>query len=465
MSVTPAQQDVLRSFSPQSPRDLIGEFRTASASGVQQAVDRARAAHREWWELGAAGRAGCLARAARQLEARREEAAALVVREVGKPAAEAAGEVARAISILDYYAQAAYAATGEVYPPSSAGLLITQRRPYGVAGLITPWNFPLAIPLWKAAPALAAGNAVVLKPSPESPGCAELLAALFAGALPEYCFAVVQGGSDTGRALVDSADVVSFTGSDRVGRGVAAQAAGRSVSAQCEMGGQNAAIVLEDADTGPTARLVALAAMGYAGQKCTATRRVIVVGEGRDFGPALIEAVRSLAPQPPDAEGAVVGPLISEPARERVLRAVAEARAAGGRVLAGGEAPDGEGWYVEPTLIDDLPADHALSREETFGPVATVHHVRGIDEAVELANSVRFGLVTSLHGRDLDRLLLAAGALQSGLIRVNAPTTGVEFYAPFGGEKDSSYGPREQGLAGLEFFSSSRTITIAPHGR
>jgi alpha-ketoglutaric semialdehyde dehydrogenase len=454
----------LESFSPQSPSDLVGEFSVASPAQAENAVQRARSAQRDWWARGAAGRSAALAAAANELRSRREEAIALVVREVGKPVGEATGEVARAISILDYYAQACFAAIGEQYPPSLGGLLFTRRMPHGVVGMITPWNFPLAIPLWKTAPALACGNAVLLKPSSEAPACAALLERVLAPHVGEHVFSVVYGGGDVARSLIDRVDAVSFTGSDGVGRSVAAQAGQEGIPAQCEMGGQNAAIVFDDADPARTAAIVAGAAMGYAGQKCTATRRVIVVGTDNGFLEAFVDTVRALEPASPEAPDATVGPVISEGARGDVLSAIELGRSSGARILAGGQAPDRDGWFVQPTLVDGLGPDHRLSQEETFGPLVTILTATDVDEAVRIANGVRYGLVTSVHGRDLDRVLAAADGLDTGLIKVNAPTSGVDFYTPFGGEKDSSYGPREQGMAALGFYSTTRTITIAAHG-
>ena len=454
----------LESFSPQSPSDLVGEFAVASPSEAESAVERARSAQHEWWARGAAGRSAALAAAANDLRAKRDEAIALVVREVGKPVGEATGEVARAISILDYYAQACFAAVGEQYPPSLGGLLFTQRRPHGVVAMITPWNFPLAIPLWKTAPALACGNAVLLKPSSESPACAALLERILAPHVGEHVFKVLYGGGDVARSLIDRVDAVSFTGSDAVGRSVAAQAGQQGIPAQCEMGGQNAAIVFDDAEPARTAAIVAGAAMGYAGQKCTATRRVIVVGTDNGFLEAFVHTVRALEPAPPEAPDSTVGPVISEGARGDVLSAIELGRSSGARILAGGQAPDRDGWFVQPTLVDGLGPDHRLSQEETFGPLVTILTAADVDEAVRIANGVRYGLVTSVHGRDLDRVLAAADGLDTGLIKVNAPTSGVDFYTPFGGEKDSSYGPREQGMAALGFYSTTRTITIAAHG-
>jgi acyl-CoA reductase-like NAD-dependent aldehyde dehydrogenase len=455
--------ETVRSVSPQAPTDIVGEFVCAGAKGVVAAVEVARLASREWQALGAAGRAAAMMAAAQSLAERREEAAELVVREVGKPVAEARGELTRAVSILEYYAESCFSSVGDLLPPSLTGLLYTERRPWGVAGLITPWNFPLAIPLWKAAPALAAGNGVVLKPSPFAAACAQLLDEILSAHLPEGLMAVAQGGVDEGTALLGTADVISFTGSAAVGRAVVVAGAERAIPVQCEMGGQNAAIVLPDADPGRTAAMIATAAMGYAGQKCTATRRVIVIGPGEAFVEALESAVEALSLGAPAETSTVVGPVISAAALASVEGAIEEARAQGGRVLAGGGAIDGEGWYASPTVITDLEASHRLAQTETFGPLSLVLPASDLVEALSIANAVPFGLVTSIHGRDMDQLLAGIAGCDTGLVKVNAPTTGVDFYAPFGGEKGSSYGPREQGMAALDFYSATRTITIAPH--
>jgi alpha-ketoglutaric semialdehyde dehydrogenase len=461
MAAVSAQQ--LQSFSPQAPQELVGEFAISSPAEVTRTVAAARSAQRGWWTGGAAARAAAMMASAAELRARRDQAAALVVREVGKPAVEAKGEVARAISILEYYAQACFAAVGDQFPPSLGGLLFTERRPHGVVGLITPWNFPLAIPLWKAAPALAGGNAVLLKPSSEAPACAALLEEIIAPKVGEDLFRVVYGGGDSAQALLDGVDAVSFTGSDAVGRSVAARAGARGIPGQCEMGGQNAAIVFDDADPARTAAIVAGAAMGYAGQKCTATRRVIVVGSDSGFIEAFVSTVKGMQPAPPEAPDTTVGPVISESARAEVLDAIEIGRSAGARILAGGQVPELDGWFVQPTVVDGLRPAHRLTQEETFGPLVTILSAKNVQEAVQIANGVKYGLVTSVHGRDLDRLLAMAAELDTGLIKINAPTSGVDFYAPFGGEKESSFGPREQGQDALEFYTSVRTVTMAPH--
>ena len=451
------------STSPQAPADVIAETPALDRLAVAELAARARAAQREWGAIAAAGRCAALASAARDLRDRRSEATELMIREVGKPRTEAAGEVGRGIAILEYYAQAAFAARGDVLPPSAGGLLYTERRPHGLAVLITPWNFPIAIPLWKAAPALVCGNAVLLKPSPDAVGSALFLERLLAQHLPAGVFAVAPGEAETGAAAVAADDVVSFTGSVAVGSSVTAAATNRGVPVQAEMGGQNAAIVLPDADPERTAAMIAGAAMGYAGQKCTATRRVIVVGEHAGFIDALVEHVRALAPGDPDADGVAVGPVISERARGRVIEALRAAEQAGGRTLTGGTALDRDGWFIEPALVDGLDPAHPVMQEETFGPLAAICSVSTLDQAIEVANGVRFGLATSIHGRDLDQLLRAVAAVDTGLIKVNAPTAGVDFYAPFGGEKASSFGAREQGMAALDFYTSIRTVSLVPH--
>src|SRR6266487_3180474 len=423
-----ARQVALQSRSPQRPDDLVVEVEEAGAVAVDQAVELARKAAAGWTAASALERSAALVAAADALAGAAGEVTDLMVREVGKPVTEAGAEVARAVGILRYYAQQALDPDGETYPgPGPAALLLSRRRPRGVAGLITPWNFPVAIPLWKAAPTLAFGNAVVLKPSPDATALALRLAGLLAPALPEDLFQVVPGGAETGRAMLERVDCVSFTGSVTVGHQVAVAATGWGIPSQAEMGGLNASIVLSDADPQRAATVVAGAAMGYAGQK-----------------------------------GTVVGPVITDQARRRVVEAAQEAAASGGRLLTGGKAHEGTGWFVAPTLVSGLEPDARLAQEEVFGPIAVVLAVADEDEAVRVANGVRYGLVGSVFTRDLDRALRLADQLDTGMIRVNAPTTGVDYLAPFGGEKDSSYGPREQGKAARDFYTSTRTITINP---
>lgn len=459
-----ADAEMVRSSSPQAPGVVLAEAPATTAAGVVEAARRGQAAQREWWIGGPVVRARALDALARDLVDRQDIVTDLMVQEVGKPVAEARAEVGRAISVLGYYSQQCYSAVGQMFPSVSRGRLWTERRPHGVAGLITPWNFPLAIPLWKAAPALAAGNAVLLKPSPDSLATAVWLGELANRTLPAGLFQVLPGGADTGAALVGVSDVVSFTGSAAVGREVATTCASHGVPMQAEMGGQNAAIVLPDADATVTATMIAQAAMGFAGQKCTATRRVVVVGGAprqREIREALTVAVEAMAVGDPRQEEVAVGPVINSPSRDRVTDASNAVRAIGGRILTGGEKPDQQGWFVTPMLADGIAPDHPLTQEELFGPFAVVIAATDADEAVRIADGVRYGLVTSVHGRDVGDLLDVVNAVDTGMVKVNSPSTGVDFYAPFGGERDSSYGPREQGASALDFYASSRTVTFA----
>ncbi|WP_033212837.1 aldehyde dehydrogenase family protein [Kitasatospora phosalacinea] len=452
------------SYNPADPDDLVASVPSTGAGGVAAALAGARGAQRDWWALGAAGRSLALTEAAAAIERAADELAGLVVREVGKPVAEARGEVARTVAIWRYYAQAPFAPAGEVHEPAAGpGLLLTRRRPYGVAGLITPWNFPLAIPTWKAAPALAVGNTVVLKPSSEAVACALRLAEL--AGLPEGVLTVVPGGGEAGTALVEGADVVSFTGSTPVGRSVIAGAAGRGVPVQAEMGGLNAALVLPDADIERAAAHLAGAIAGYAGQKCTATGRVIAVGGA--YGPLAEALAGALARTPaadPSAPATVCGPVINRSALERLTGAVDTARAGGATVLAGGAEAERTGWFLGPTLLAGVPAGHPLLAEEFFGPLAVLLPAADLDEAVALANDTRHSLSASVHSRSLEVALAAADRLDAGMIRINAPSSGVDFHLPFGGAKGASYGPREQGRAALDFYTASRTVSVLPAG-
>jgi alpha-ketoglutaric semialdehyde dehydrogenase len=463
------QSPTIDSRSPQDPSDVITTVPDADESAVRRAVERAEAAGREWSAVPAPQRANALTAAAQALADAAEEISLLVVREVGKPIVEARQEVARGVGILRYHAQAALDADGETYPAAPPAdrhaLLMARRRPRGVAGLITPWNFPVAIPLWKASPALAYGNTVVLKPAPDSSGVAVRMGELLNRFLPKDVLQIVTGGAEAGRSLVEQADVVSFTGSVGVGHQVAAAAAMRGVPVQAEMGGLNASIVLPDADLAAAAATIAAAAMGYAGQKCTATSRVVAVGgilEGGAVTDALVAAVERLTVGNPVDEGTVVGPVITSAARTRMLEAVDEVRGRGARIATGGAAGGGAGWFVAPTVVDGLDPDARLAQEEVFGPICVVLRAADPGEAVAISNAVPYGLVTSVFTNDLGAALRVVDGLDTGMIRVNMPTSGVDFHAPFGGEKQSSIGPREQGKQARELYTSTRTITIAP---
>jgi aldehyde dehydrogenase (NAD+) len=451
------------SVNPHNPADVLGEWQPAGLTEAQAAVGRAAAAAARWRQVPAATRGKALSDAAAALEQRSEEVTSLVVREVGKPVSEARGEVARGVAILRYYAGVALLPDGETIPAAAPDQLLMARHvPVGVAALITPWNFPVAIPLWKAAPSLAYGNATILKPASAAAATALALRDILGAFLPQDVFQVVLGGATAAGALIDHPDVaaVSFTGSSAVGRQISRRAAGRGCRVQAEMGGQNPSVVLADADLDRAATAIAYASMGYAGQKCTATSRVIVEGTVYpSFRDRLAAAVDALQVLDPADDKTLVGPVIDEASRTSALAAVASS---GGRVLTGGKPLDAPGYYLAPTLVElDRPAG-PLATEEVFAPVAALIRAKTADEAVAIANGVRYGLVAAVFTSDLGNALRLTRRLDAGMIRVNAPTSGVDFQAPFGGAKESSYGPREQGLAARSFYTESRTILIAP---
>lgn len=453
----------LASVSPIDPSDVVLSFPETSPAQVEAAAERAAAAQRTWAGSGAQARASALSAAAGALEAASEEITSLAIREVGKPRAEMVGEVARGVSILRYYAQAALDPDGESIPASvPGGLTVTRRRPHGVVGLVTPWNFPVAIPLWKAAPALAYGNAVVLKPAPAATATALRVKEVLDAFLPPGVFTVLPGDRTTGEAVIANTAAVSFTGSTTVGRSVIGAGAARNIPVQAEMGGQNCSIVFPDANLGAAAKMVAASAMGFSGQKCTATSRVILVGDTGPFADALMSEVESLVIGDPSDAQTVVGPVVSEAAARAVTDARAEAQASGGRVLTGGSPTPQVGYFAAPTLVEGLAGDHRLAQVETFGPFAVILSAQDVDEAIRLANAVRYGLVASVFTADLDIALRIGDRIETGLFRVNAPTSGVDFHAPFGGTKDSSYGPREQGKAAREFYTWTQTQAIVP---
>lgn len=454
---------MFKSINPHKPSEIIGEFEAAGQEGVEHAVARAHEAFAEWSKQPATVRGGALVNIADNLEERAEQLIRLTVREVGKPITEAQAEVSRAVSILRYYAQLVLAPDGETYPAGqTSDWLIARRYPLGVCGLITPWNFPVAIPIWKAAPALGYGNTVVLKPASASTAIAETLQEVASRHLPDGAFQLVAGDAETGEPLVGHPDVsaVSFTGSVGVGRKVAQQAVGRGAKVQCEMGGQNPSIVLADADLDSAAQTIAYAAMGYAGQKCTATSRVIiedaVYDEMRD---RLVSAVEGFEVTDPEKESCQVGPLIEEDAVEAALGALGQA---GGRILTGGKRLDGDGFYLEPALVEIDDPENLLTQEEIFAPVSAVLRTSSAEESVRIANDVRQGLVAAVFTKDLDRAMGIANRLEAGLVRVNAATSGVDYHVPFGGSKESGIGSKEQGLAARDFYTETKTLLISP---
>ena len=454
---------------PSDADDIVARVPDSTPEVVDAAVTAAAEARHGWRAAPGPTRAEHLHRWAATIAGRSDELAKAISREVGKPIAEARGEVARAVVILRYYAGEAVRQIGEVIPAQTPGALqFTLRDPLGVVALITPWNFPVAIPLWKAAPALAFGNTVVMKPSEMASSVATLLAETAASAgLPAGVFNIVLGrGATVGVRLLHAEEVrgISFTGSSAVGKTVAAAAAARNIRYQTEMGGKNIVIINRDADLDLAAGLTANGAMRFAGQKCTATSRVVIT---RDIESGFLDRLRAqvdaMSLGPVDDPGAAVGPMITQNARASVQRAIEEAAP---ERLFGGTLPDdprfGRGSYFAPLVIRLGSPDDALAQHELFGPVLGVLSADDLDHAIDIANRTAYGLSASLFTRDIRTALRYVHRIEAGLVRVNGDTTGVDPHAPFGGMKGSSSGSREQGSAAREFYTETKTVQINP---
>lgn len=450
-----------QSVSPHSG-ETVWTGATSSAEDVADALAAARGWVDRRGDVAPGAMAAHLHAFAARLDDRAEALTDLVVREVGKPRREAREEVRRAAMIVRYYAGAPLAAEGRTIPSADGATSIeTRREPLGVVGLVLPWNFPIAIPLWKLAPAIAYGNAVVLKPAPQATACAMAIAELAEG-LPPGLVSVLPGHVAPVTALLDGElDGLSFTGSTASGRHVAGLALEQGIRFQGELGGKNASVVLADADLEHAATVVAWAAMGYAGQKCTATSRVIIEASVADrFLNVLAERVGALQVGDPSDIATDVGPLISADAVQRVDGFVRRAVAAGGRIVAGGAArPDLGPCYYAPTIIADVTPDSELAQTEVFGPVLAALVVDDVEAAIATANGTEYGLAAAVFTTSL-RGLQAARRLRAGVIRINAATPGVDFNAPFPPDRASGIGLPELGDRAADFFTRDRTITV-----
>jgi acyl-CoA reductase-like NAD-dependent aldehyde dehydrogenase len=449
---------------PWRPNEVVGEFPSSSAADIEAATEAARRALKGWSGLAAAERGSFLRRAADIIEGRVEEIARDMTREMGKPLAESRVESARAAAILRFFSGEGWRPVGQIYEQSAKrSLVYTRRRPVGVVGLITPWNFPAAIPTWKMAPALAYGNTVVIKLAQDSPLTGLHLArALDEAELPAGVLNVVIGsGSKAGDALVNDPRVraISFTGSVAVGRGVGERAVGLGKRVQLELGGHNPLIVAADAQLDAAVGAAYAGAFGAAGQKCTATRRIFVSNQVYDeFRERFLARIADGKVGDPSDDSTEVGPLVNEHQFDDVLAGIARGRDEGGTVIAGGERADPEAYLVPPTVFEDVGDDAYLSQEEVFGPVTTLYRFGDLDEAIERANGVRFGLSASVFTTDLATAQRCVDELEAGILHVNSQTAGADVHVPFGGTKDSGYGPHEQGRAAIEFYTEEITV-------
>jgi aldehyde dehydrogenase (NAD+) len=451
---------------PADPEEHVATVSLAGPDVAVEAVEAAAEAFPAWRDTPAPARGEVLRTAADLLDERADAIGRDLAREEGKTLVEAIGETRRAAAILRYYAGQTLEPDGETYPSHSAlTFLYARREPLGVVLAITPWNFPIAIPAWKIAPALAFGNTVVWKPAEIVPLTATHFAAALADAgLPDGVLNLVLGrGSVVGDALVthDRLDAVTFTGSNAVGRAIQLSATRAGTKVQLELGGKNPAVVLADADLELAAEQVARGAFLSAGQKCTATSRVIVEKPvAEELGERLAELARAWPVGDPLDEKTKVGPLSSESQLATVSGYLELADREAARVLAGGGRPDLGGYFVQPTVLADLPATSRVVREEIFGPVAALLSASSYEEALALANDTPYGLTAALFTRDLGKALRFARDIRAGVVKVNQESAGLEFQVPFGGMRQSSSGSREQGKVARDFFTQWKTVYL-----
>ena len=450
---------------PSDLSDMIGEYTQASAEQLDAAVQAARAAFHAWSVSSIQARADALDKIGTEILARREELGTLLAREEGKTKAEGIGEAARAGNIFKFFAGECLRLTGEVVPSVRPGIGVEiTREPVGVVGIITPWNFPIAIPAWKIAPALAYGNCVVMKPADLVPGCAWALAEIISrSGIPAGVFNLVMGrGSVIGDPLVNhpGVDAISFTGSQGVGARIAQQCAVNLKKVQLEMGGKNPQVILDDADLAQAVELSVQSAFFSTGQRCTASSRLIVT-EG--IYPKFVEAMKArmatLKVGDALAAGIDIGPVSSLSQLEQDLSYVDIGQKEGALLLAGGERLklSTDGFFMAPALLTDTTADMRINREEVFGPVASIIRVKGYEEALFEANNTPFGLAAGVATTSLKHATHFKRHSQAGMVMVNLPTAGVDYHVPFGGRKGSSYGPREQGRYAQEFYTVVKT--------
>src|SRR6266850_2205452 len=455
---------------PANHDDVIGLVTLSTREEARQAVAAAAAAFPAWRATPAPVRGRIIAKAAQIMTDRQQELGRLLTREEGKTLSESAGEIQRSINILEYMADESRRIGGETLPSElPKNFCYTVRQPLGVVACVTPWNFPVAIPVWKIAPALIAGNTVVFKPATLTPETATAVVSIFERAgLPKGVLNMVLGsGGTVGNALVDHDDVkaVSFTGSNEVGAGIYARVAKRMIRLQAEMGGKNPVIVLADADLDLAVESTAQGAFGSTGQRCTATSRVIVEEEVADaFVERLVARSKKIKIGSGLEAGIDMGPAVDKSQLETDLKYIAIGQEEGAKLCGGGrrreEGALAHGHFVEPTVFDHVTPAMRIAQEEIFGPVISVIRVKGFEEAMAAANDVRYGLAASIFTRDPSAIFRFADDIEAGIVHINSGTPGGEAQLPFGGTKATGVGPREQGPTALEFYTEVKTVYV-----
>lgn len=454
---------------PSDLSDLIGDYAQASADQLDQALEAARKAQPIWWAAGIQKRHDVLMAIGTELMARAGDIGRIIAREEGKPLAEGKGEAYRAGQFFTYYAAECLRNQGDLAESVRPGVEIDVRRePLGVVAIISPWNFPVATPAWKIAPALAFGNAVVWKPANITPASAVALAEIIARQdIPAGLFNMVLGsGRDVGQRLVESprVDAISFTGSVEVGRGIAASAMANMTRVQMEMGSKNPMLVMDDCDLDLAVAHATNAAFGGTGQKCTAASRLIVHSAIHDaFVEKLVAAAKALKVGHALAEGTQIGPVVSDGQLAQNLAWIDKGRAEGAELLCGGDRleRDTDGFFMAPAVFANTRNDMSLNREEMFAPITCVIRADSYAEALAIANDSPFGLTAGIMTRSLARASHFRANMRAGCVMVNLPTAGTDYHVPFGGRGASSFGPREQGRYAAEFYTTVKTAYVA----
>ena len=458
-----------KNTNPSDVSDIVGEYAQADAAQTEQAIGAARAAAPAWASFNVQARADMLDKIGNEILARKDELGQLLSREEGKTLPEGVGEVARAGNIFKFFSGEVLRRTGELVPSVRPGVDVeVTREPVGVVGIISPWNFPAAIPAWKIAPALAYGNCVVFKPADLVPGSAWALAEIISRAgAPAGAFNIVMGrGSVVGEALVNDrrVDAISFTGSVETGQKIAQKVVARMAKFQLEMGGKNPLVVLDDADLKAAVESAVNGAFFSTGQRCTASSRLIVTkGIHNKFVEALIERVKAMPVDNALKPGTQMGPVVDKNQLNQDLFYIEEGKKEGAKLAYGGNLlkRETEGFYLEPALFTETSNTMRINREEVFGPVATVIAAKDYDEALQIANDTPFGLSAGIMTTSLKHAAHFRRNSQAGMVMVNLPTAGVDYHVPFGGRKGSSYGPREQGRYAVEFFTTVKTAYVS----
>ncbi len=455
---------------PANTDEVVGHFVKGTPADVIRAADAAQAALSGWSAMPAPARGNLLFKVAENLERRFDEISAEMTREEGKTLPESKGEVRRSINIFRYFAGEGSRLPGFLVPSERERVhMFAIRKPIGVVGLVTPWNFPSAIPAWKMAPALICGNTVVIKPASAAPlSCWRLVEACHEAGIPKGVVNFVAGSGGTlGKALIEAGPLkaISFTGSCEVGRWLHQEASKRALRIQLEMGGKNPTIVLADADFPSAVENVVNASFFSTGQKCTATSRAIVEDSIYDkFLDALVERTRKLKVGDGMQPGIEIGPAVDEGQLNTDLKYIEIGKKEGARLCAGGHRLTGagfdKGYFVEPTVFADVTEEMTIAREEIFGPVLAVMRAKDFDDAMRIANDIPLGLSASLQTTNVSRVFEYVHRMEAGLLTVNLPSAGVEYQLPFGGTKDSSFGAKEQGPAALEFYSDYKTVYL-----